>query len=621
MDSIYNNRFDFDIDVDELDEYDAKAQPPNNINIHLKEHQLTLLKRCIEYESGPIYLKNYKKFASNTKYDNATCNTKIGIIGDRVGSGKSYVVLSLIMANDVTSKENIIIRSSAMNNVVYFLPDCKKIVKTNMLIIPHNLYAQWETYIKVFSNKIKYKFLHRQKYVDSMWNEGFNIEDYDLLVVTGTFYNKVARYITEKDIKLQRIFIDEVDNLNIPGCYQIDACFIWFITASYGNLLYPRGFSKYDENSRRYIWCANGLRNNGYIKNVFIDLIGNINRDFAKVLIVKNKEAYVENSIYLPPVNTNYIKCKTPTSIRVLNGIVDRNIIECLNANDISGALQYVKPNNKGTEDNIVQLLIEKYNKQLANNELNIGMIQQMHYETEAERSTELERLTKRHEEIRGKINMITERVKNNDMCVICYNDSENRSITKCCQNSFCFKCINIWLKSKAICPLCKASLTTDDLLVIDHNCNVPVEIEEDPSEDEVHEKFDKYKNLEIILRKRKATDKFLIFSSFDSTFQEVIPILRDLNVKYDFVKGHSGVIANTVKKYKEGDLSVLLINVRNYGSGLNLENTTDIIMFHKFDTQIEAQVIGRAQRYGRRTPLNIHYLLYENEILTERAA
>jgi hypothetical protein len=37
--------------------------------------------------------------------------------------------------------------------------------------------------------------------------------------------------------------------------------------------------------------------------------------------------------------------------------------------------------------------------------------------------------------------------------------------------------------------------------------------------------------------------------------------------------------------------------------------------MFHKFDAEIEKQVIGRAQRCGRTTTLNIHYLLNENEI------
>jgi SNF2 family DNA or RNA helicase len=56
-------------------------------------------------------------------------------------------------------------------------------------------------------------------------------------------------------------------------------------------------------------------------------------------------------------------------------------------------------------------------------------------------------------------------------------------------------------------------------------------------------------------------------------------------------------------------------MNTQHFGSGLNLENTTDMILFHKFDTESEKQVIGRAQRYGRNEPLNVHYLLYENEM------
>jgi SNF2 family DNA or RNA helicase len=54
---------------------------------------------------------------------------------------------------------------------------------------------------------------------------------------------------------------------------------------------------------------------------------------------------------------------------------------------------------------------------------------------------------------------------------------------------------------------------------------------------------------------------------------------------------------------------------MKNYGCGLNIEKTTDIIMFHRFDNQAEQQLIGRAQRMGRTEPLKVHYLLYENEI------
>jgi SNF2 family DNA or RNA helicase len=124
----------------------------------------------------------------------------------------------------------------------------------------------------------------------------------------------------------------------------------------------------------------------------------------------------------------------------------------------------------------------------------------------------------------------------------------------------------------------------------------------------------DKFENLQEILQ-AKSDGKFLIFSCYDSTFQKTEQLLNSLNQTFAALKGSHDVIASITRRYKTGDLNILLVNPKNYGSGLNLENTTDIIILHKFDTDIEHQVIGRAQRLGRETSLNVHYLLYENEI------
>jgi SNF2 family DNA or RNA helicase len=114
---------------------------------------------------------------------------------------------------------------------------------------------------------------------------------------------------------------------------------------------------------------------------------------------------------------------------------------------------------------------------------------------------------------------------------------------------------------------------------------------------------------------KNKEDAKILLFAAFDNTFNNVVPILKKLGTHYEYVKGNSNQIRCTIERYKEGNTKVLLMNTQHFGSGLNLENTTDMILFHKFDTENEKQVIGRAQRYGRKEPLNVHYLLYENEM------
>ena len=56
------------------------------------------------------------------------------------------------------------------------------------------------------------------------------------------------------------------------------------------------------------------------------------------------------------------------------------------------------------------------------------------------------------------------------------------------------------------------------------------------------------------------------------------------------------------------------MLNAINYGSGLNLQMASDIIIYHELDIELETQVIGRAQRLGRTEPLNVYYLLNDNE-------
>ena len=79
-------------------------------------------------------------------------------------------------------------------------------------------------------------------------------------------------------------------------------------------------------------------------------------------------------------------------------------------------------------------------------------------------------------------------------------------------------------------------------------------------------------------------------------------------------LKGSSNVLSKTINEYKNGDINVLLLDAENYGSGLNLEMTTDIIIYNNLGESLEKQVIGRGQRLGRKESLTVTYLQYNNE-------
>jgi SNF2 family DNA or RNA helicase len=547
----------------------------------------------------------------------------VGIIGDKVGSGKSYVVLAL--ASDSQERTGLTqrtqMRTYGLNRVlISYKEPFYNTVPINLLVIPHNLVSQWETYIRSFSDSLRFLVLARQKTVASFTPD--KVHGLDLLVVTNTFYNHVANLLNSRSYKVHRVFFDEVDNMNLPNCVQVEALFYWFVTASYANLLYPRGHSRWDNTLGQHVYHAMGLRNSGFVRNLFMDMYANATRGFVEILVIRNTEEFVQSSITLPDIDARYVVCKTPTSVGILSGLVDPHIIECINAGDIAGAIQLVNPQNRKSETGIVAVLVEKLERQLRYIDARcvalcaVGSTDSDDAEAEHHQA-EISRLRRKAEDLGNKIQNIRERVFCNNSCSICFDDVERKTVVPCCSNSFCFRCINKWIALKPNCPICKHDIAQGNLLVQcdDAPTGSP---DEQPTSSNAHAQagrsLDKMQNLEQILRARADGDKFLVFASFDTSLNQINEVMTRVGVNFASLKGNTYQVRAIIQAYKQGHTDALLINARNYGSGLNLENTTDIIMFHKFDTEVENQVIGRAQRFGRTQPLRVWYLLHDNE-------
>lgn len=610
----------YDVKIDELDGNFDKAEHPKNVKIELWNHQLVLLQRCQDYENQKIQLC---KFPSVVRKNNEVTRddflrTRIGVIGDRVGSGKSFVILSLILNNDIVQKDNAI-KSYGNNLMILSFREQNINIKTNLLVIPHNLASQWESHINNFTDNLRYLMVVKTKSLEYIISRQEEVGTYDLIVVTSTYFTRLAQFLTSRSFKMQRIIFDEVDNMNLPNCMTIESNFYWFVTASYGNLIYPRGFVRWDIAEEKHIWYAHGLRNAGFIRDLFLDLANNLSKEYVKILVLKNNEDFIKTSVYVPPLETNVIKCKTPVTIDVLHGFVDKEVIDCLNAGDVHGAIAKLNPNHKTSEENLIQIQIDKLTRELNNTEIRMEAERQMSYDSEEERKNRISRIQKNQTDFENKINGIRERIKNTNMCNICFDDISNKTITPCCSNGFCFLCLNKWLVNHKKCPLCQKDINAKDVLVVEELSNEEMSCEICESNImTVSEQKDKIENLKDLLNHLMAENqksKIIVYASSDMTFSKIDKVIKEHNIKHAFIKGPVAHIDKTIDRYRHGDLSVLLLNSRLYGSGMNLENTTDIIMFHKVDTEIEHQIIGRAQRYPRTAPLKVHYLLYENEI------
>ncbi len=628
----------YDVGVTELTEASPRAAQPEECKVEMMPHQLTLLHRCRQYENEKIPLSSFPPLAlprRTTAHESDCMETHMGIIGDAVGAGKSFVILGLVASDGASQRTGPSVRSYGFNQMVFYTHDRHtRPVRTTLLVIPHNLVTQWAAYIRAFSDDIKFLLLHRTRALAALQEDGMP-DAYDLIVVTNTLYNQVAAHLESKSIRLRRVVYDEADELKIQSCAAVDADFTWFVTASYGNLLWPRGHERWDPVTRTRVWHATGVASSGYIKKLFIDLDSGLSKDGAKMLVVRNQHAFVQRSMQLPPVQTRWVECKMSATLRILNGVANRDIIHALNAGDIDTAMSLANPHRRGSEDGIIRALVGGYERQLHNYETQLRNAAAMLFDTDAERDVYVRRLQTLVDDARRRIDTIQERIRHSDTCSICLSEYDKKTTLPCCGNSYCFACLTRWLTSgrTPVCPMCKAPAAMRDMMVIGPPAppGAAAPAPDAPAEDELSPEHDKLQNLEALLRQRLDASegegegaaprmKMLIFASYENTFDKIVSVLRRVRVRHGRLRGNHMVLRNVIAEYRSGRLDVLLVNARQHGCGLNLENTTDVVMFHKFDNEIEGQIVGRAQRYGRVDALRLWYLLHPNEMPAEAA-
>ena len=112
-----------------------------------------------------------------------------------------------------------------------------------------------------------------------------------------------------------------------------------------------------------------------------------------------------------------------------------------------------------------------------------------------------------------------------------------------------------------------------------------------------------------IKIIKEKKNGRFIIFSEEDATYSLINRELPKADISCKEIKGRSETREKIIKSFKEGRVKVIFLNSRNNGAGINLQECTDIILFHTMNHSIETQILGRANRIGRKSALYVHRL------------
>ena len=592
-----------------LTEDDEQINQPPFINIKLMNHQKTIIKRMLELETNrtiKIPELEIGTYYRSEKIKDAIIKTDIAILGDKVGAGKTLDIVSLISMKPVIEfRETPFITGKYIS----LSGDREQIkINTNLVIVPHKLIPQWKTNFEKALN-LKVLTITMNKQVDELllkkiikvktWN-GINnnaeidgemlyldiekLKNINVILVGDTMYKRLVA--CSNHFIWNRCIIDEADTIKL--CKMMEDClnfnFLWLITGT------PTGI----------------CRRSPFYKEIFIT-----SRHLEiKHLVIKNDDKYIESSIVLPDPNMICIRCLTPKELNIVKNFISPSILQMINAGNTEEAIKALNC-NVDTNENIFQVITKNLVENIKNKKIEINAEKMMVYNKEEKDKkisfleNQLIKFETKYEDIKKSIYEL-----NNDFCPVCLDAYTKPVLVSCCNKCFCFDCLAVSLGElhNNKCPYCRQNISSSDLHIISENEN-----EKSKSKQKSNELKDKLDVLVDIIQKKKD-GSFLLFANYTETFNKIEKKFVEVGITYHILKGQSSTISKHINDYENKKVQVIMLNAQYFGAGMNLQTTTDLIIYHRFSNEMEEQIIGRAQRYGRKGTLNVYYLLHDNE-------
>jgi hypothetical protein len=538
--------------------------------------KMETVEKCRELRGGNIYV-----------------NTNVAILGDKTGSGKTLMMISLLARdrNKIPNRSNhdsylkptILLedrkytrKSKRVNINNTFYNRVSEVVETffyvpiNVVVVSPSILNQWKD--ELSKTNLKCLFIHLNKHL-----EEYN-ETYDLIVVTYKRYNEFVSFLNilyKTRFIIKRFILDEIYYL--PGMKLLESDFVWVMSA---NMYINNDFTDVS-------------MHHSYIKKI----LGSIN---PKEITIKNTDEDIAVSYSLPSTVTHNYKCFSRYD-GINSRFISSDIRRMIAADDLSSAI-YMLGGQKTSNDNLQNLIIQKEEENLRRLEAKVKYYIEMNDEKQVEKYKEKQmEASKSFEALKERISMLSKE------CPVCMEDIVNRVLVECCMNSFCNVCVLQLLKTTCKCPLCRTQLDPSKMIYAGE------EKEEKREERKEERRLNKQEQLVEII-KNNPQGKYIVFSEFNNTFFNIIETLNKNNIKNEELKGSVERINNILRQFKSGEISVLFLNSRYNGSGINLQECSDIIIYHKMESVLEQQIIGRALRIGRRQDLHVHKLFYENE-------
>lgn len=496
---------------------------------------------------------------------------------DPPGSGKSFVTIAHIansLARRVDSRE----RDEGGGNLV---------------VVPWNIFDQWKRYIKENFTALNVCFL--TQYADlcdnGLFIDPMRIHEFDMVLAVPD----IVETIVYPKTRLSRVFIDEVDSIKTSSGGQkwvwrvmANARFAYFITASPERMHNPQHGEK--------------------AKNFPLP---------RPQFYITTLPMYLEQSLeYDRGYTAHKIACRNKVPMDVLEGIVSDTMMRRLDAGVrvVPGDPHPINAILKNMSDAVAETtaMLES-TKRTKHINPHAGAL-------ESKIETSIKNL-------RGRIDSIKQRVETRALCFSCYERSG--LYASCCKRYLCSECAPIDMGNHDPEEGCGNVINgTFKLDVIDSQGRVlPIE---DSKTTEIgaggattaglwHDpEDDKFENVLRFLQHRAGGGggggaRVIVFSQYLATIDVLASMLKKEGLPHTHLEdwGDISTLDSLIEGFKTpplgSEISILLMNANNFGSGLNIPETTDVCIFHCLDQGLRKQVIGRGLRPGRREALHVY--------------
>lgn len=654
-------------DIHLIKNEDKSIEQPSNIKLELKNYQkATIYQMFLREQKNGFFIDKYNFWATN-----------IGILGESVGIGKTYITLGLIahkplhkfyyaknpsrfvryqLLKHKWGLENV--NEQFIKNLLDYIPcdspginviddfylrrprdlymhQDKEInynkleeLRSNLIVVPHNLLKQWLSDIKENTNLTCFS-ISNIRHLKAIKDDPRKLGEYDIILCNASKYNDLME-MTKKFI-WERVFFDEAHSINIPTTRYVAAKFYWFITATYKSII--------------------SRRNTGFLRTLFLNYGRKLTHcsiyNFNK-FILRTCNKSVKKEFVLSPPEKFYHLSEKPIWVDLLENCIDTSferLKEMLYGEAIKEFKQYIHnfyyhnsiSINEVLSKNPVLLYLRWLNYRIRNytrqiDSLEVELTELREFITTTGYTLSTSRTRKISEQSLTRKTKYKEKLERWREYSL---DLRKKLIRNLKKRNLCWLCLNTYTafynvncnNACGVYPICKDCYKDKikhwrelDLYWSNQclNCNDGEMLFDNKAklfnEVEIETKYKtKFEHLcEIIEDKSK---RILVFSSYSELFDKFKTQFRDKGIKYGVLKGNHNTINKRMRDFKSGSVRILLLNSRFYGSGLNLQDATDIIITHKITKDMETQVVGRANRMGRKGILKIHYLIFEGEL------